>query len=278
MDSARRLLIATAAGVAVIALAAASDFVIGSFWSSHAMLTSLLASLIVLAVTVVVLNEVIDRRDRRRWSVLGQYVLFQLVQAARATWMGTVELVTGAEIETGSTDGLLVGARRGLDTGSFSQATRVMLADPERRRVLQEMLVILATHSRAVIANWASVMVGAGPYTEVFDRHVELQARVDWLAEILSHNEPTAKRTYHETKLARSSVSAEFAQQFGNDDWLHDQIVSTTQLALRLDYESRALGWKLVPLEDWNERVQTFIVDLSALSDSAPRSDAAPRA
>jgi hypothetical protein len=118
-----------------------------------------------------------------------------------------------------------------------------------------------------VVANWAAVMVGAGPYTEVFDRHVELQARVDWLGEILSHNEPTAKRTFHETKLARSSVSAEFARQFGGDDWLHDQIVSTTQLALRLDYESRALGWKLVPLEAWNERVQSFIVDLPTLSD-----------
>ena len=267
MESSRRLTLAATLGFTVIAIAAASDFVFGSFWSSHAMLTSLLASLLVLAVTVVVLNEVIDRRDRRRWSVLGQYVLFQLVQSARATWMGTVELVTQQPIETGSTEGLLVGARRGLDTGPFSDATRVMLADPERRRVLQEMLVILGTHSRAVVANWAAVMVGAGPYTEVFDRHVELQARLDWLGEILSHNEPTAKRTFHETKLARSSVSAEFAQQFGGDDWLHDQIVSTTQLALRLDYESRALGWKLVPLEAWNERVQSFIVDLPTLSD-----------
>jgi hypothetical protein len=128
------------------------------------------------------------------------------------------------------------------------------------------MLVVLASHSRSVVANWAAVMVGAGPYTEIFDRHVEMQARLDWLAEILSHNEPTDKRTYHESKLARSSVAAEFATAFGNDDWLHDQIVSTTQLALRLDYESRALGWKLVPLEDWNERIHSLIVDLPTLS------------
>ena len=267
MESARRLAIAATLGVIVIALAAGSDFVFGSFWSSHAMLTSLIASLLVLAVTVVVLNEVIDRRDRRRWSVLAQYVLFQLVQSARATWMGTVELIMGIEIETGSTEGLLAGARVGLDTASLSAATRIMLQDPERRRVLQEMLVILASHARSVVANWAAVMVGAGPYTEIFDRHVELQARLDWLSEILSHNEPTDKRTYHESKLARSSVSAEFATQFGNDDWLHDQTVSTTQLALRLDYESRALGWKLVPLEAWNERIQAFIVDLPSVND-----------
>jgi hypothetical protein len=262
MEANRRLTIAATFGVVVIALAAGSDFVFGSFWTSHAMLTALIASLIVLAVTVVVLNEAIDRRDRRRWSVLAQYVLFQLVQSARATWMGTTELITGHEIETGSTEGLLVGAALALDTTAFSTATQAMLRDPERRRILQEMMVILATHSRAVIANWAAVMVGAGPYTEVFDRHVELQGRLDWIGEILSHNEPTAARTFHETKLARSSVSAEFASAFG-DDWMHDQLVSTTQLALRLDYESRALGWKLVPLEAWNERIQAFLGDVS---------------
>ena len=49
------------------------------------------------------------------------------------------------------------------------------------------------------------------------------------------------------------------------DDWLHDQIVSTTQFAVRLDYESRALGWKLVPFESWNERIQLFVGDLPAL-------------
>lgn len=265
MESSRRLTIAASVGIAVIALAAGSDFVFGSFWSAHAMLTSLIASLIVLAVTVVVLNEAIDRRDRRRWSVLAQYVLFQLVQCARASWMGFAELVTGLEIETGGSDGLLEGARRALDTPAFSVATRAMLADPERRRVLQEMVVILAAHCRGVIAEWASVMVGAGPYTAIFDRHVELQGRLDWIAEILSHNEPTDARTFHQTKLARSSVSAEYAGVFG-EDWLHDQVVSTTQFAVRLDYESRTLGWKLVPLESWNMRIQSFLGELDPLS------------
>ena len=189
MESTRRLVIAATLGVAVIALAAISDFLFGSFWSSHAMLTSLIASLLVLAVTVVVLNEALDRRDRRRWSVLAQYVLFQLVQCARASWMGIVELVDGHEVETGSTEGLLVGAR-------------------------------------------------------------------------LSHNEPTEARTLHHRKLARSSIAAEHAGGVA-PDWLHDQIVASTQLAVRLDYESRALGLKLVPLAWWAERTQSFVSELS---------------
>jgi hypothetical protein len=157
MESTRRLAIAATVGAAVIGLAAASDFLASSFWSSHAMLTALIASLLVLAVTVVVLNEVLERRDRKRWSVLAQYVLFQLVQSARATWIGLVELVAEHEVETGSTEGL------------------------------------------------------------------------------------------------------------GND-WLHDQIVATTQLAVRLDYESRALGFRLLPLAWWAERTRAFVGELPPLS------------
>ena len=265
MESTRRLAIAATVGAAVIALAAASDFLVSSFWSSHAMLTSLIASLLVLAVTVVVLNEALARRDRKRWSVLAQYVLFQLVQSARATWMGLVELIAAHEVETGSTDGLLAGARLALDTSAFSTATRGMLEDPRRRGVLQELLVALATHSRGVIANWASVMVGSGPYTAVFDRHVELQGRLDWISEILSHNEPTEALPLHHRKLVRSSVAAEHASALG-DDWLHDQIVATTQLAVRLDYESRALGFRLLPLAWWAERTQSLFAGLPPLS------------
>ena len=79
MEGTRRLVIAAALGLVVLALAA-------SFWGSHAMLTSLIASLLVLAVTVVVLNELLARRDRRRWSVLAQHVLFQ----GRVDWISDV--------------------------------------------------------------------------------------------------------------------------------------------------------------------------------------------
>lgn len=266
MESTRRLVIAAALGLVVLALAAGSDFLLGSFWGSHAMLTSLIASLLVLAVTVVVLNELLARRDRRRWSVLAQHVLFQLVQSARATWMGLVELVHDHEIETGSSEGLLAGAQLALDTPAFSAATRTMLADAERRRVLQEMLVALADHSRGVIASWAAVMIGAGPYAEVFDRHVELQGRVDWISDVLAHNEPNEQRSLVRRKLVRSSLAAEHVAIL-EPDWVHDQIVSTAQLAVRLDYESRALGFRLVPYEEWVKRIHTFVDEPPTLND-----------
>src|SRR5471032_224009 len=122
MESTWRLVLASVLGFLAIALAAGSDFVFGSFWSAHSMLTSLIASLIVLAVTVAVVSEVVDRRARRRWSVLGQYVLFELVQTARATWIGLVELGDLGEIDARSSDGIRAGADLARDRASLSAA------------------------------------------------------------------------------------------------------------------------------------------------------------
>jgi hypothetical protein len=161
MESTRRLVIAAALGLVVLAHAA-------SFWGSHAMLTSLIASLLVLAVTVVVLNELLARRDRRRWSVLAQHVLFQ--------------------------------------------------------------------------------------------------GRVDWISDVLAHNEPNEGRSLVRRKLVRSSLAAEHVAILEPDS-VHDQIVSTAQLAVRLDYESRALGFKLVPYEEWVKRIHTFVDEPPTLND-----------
>jgi hypothetical protein len=76
----------------VLAGAIAWDIANDGFWSRHALFTSLVASLIVVAVTAAVLNEVLERRQRERWSVLAQYALFDLVRGARLVWSGLLEL------------------------------------------------------------------------------------------------------------------------------------------------------------------------------------------
>jgi hypothetical protein len=58
----------------------------------HTLFTGLVASLIVVAVTAAVLNEVLERRQRERWSVLAQYALFDFVHTARLVWTGLLEL------------------------------------------------------------------------------------------------------------------------------------------------------------------------------------------
>src|SRR5262245_62745342 len=82
------------AGISVLVLvgAIAWDLANDGFWSRHALFASLVASLIVVAVTAAVLNEVLERRQRERWSVLAQYALFDFVRAARLVWSGLLEL------------------------------------------------------------------------------------------------------------------------------------------------------------------------------------------
>src|SRR5262252_669458 len=78
--------------VLVLCGAIAWDLANDGFWSRHALFTSLVASSIVVAVTAAVLNEVLERRQRERWSVLAQYALFDLVRTARLVWTGLLEL------------------------------------------------------------------------------------------------------------------------------------------------------------------------------------------
>ena len=76
----------------VFVSAVVSDALEGSFWTRHALLTSLVGSVIVVMLSVAVINEVIERRRRRRWSVLAQYVMFELVRNARTIWSGVLDV------------------------------------------------------------------------------------------------------------------------------------------------------------------------------------------
>jgi hypothetical protein len=249
----RRLTIVGAVGVVLVLGAAVSDFLTGSFWERHALLTSLVANLLVVALTVVVVNELLERRARRRWSLLAQGVLFELIQSARATWTGLVELLRLGEVHSGSVEPLISAAGEARDLERTSRAIRELLSSPERRPALQRLCVALSGHASEVIARWAPVMVGAGPYAEVLDRHVELAGRLQWLSDVLVHNEPPEGQSVGDRVLVRSSVAAEFADEFG-DDWLHDQILTVITLATELDYRSREQAYELVPMSWWRQR------------------------
>jgi hypothetical protein len=260
-----RLAITATLGLLVLGLAFAAEFLVGSFWSRHALFTSLVANLVVLAVTLAVVNEWIDRRDRRRWSVLAQYVMFQLAQAARATWTSLIELLERHALDPITEDVLLAAARRVLDTAAVSAATSALLADDERRALLRDVLARLAEHGRGVIVSWAAVMVGSGPYAELFDSHVELQGRLELLRDVLMARDPPAQRSVSEAKLSRSSMAAEHSVELNSERSLHNQVVTIAQLAVHLDYRARSTGFELVPIEWWRERTQAAVAELSAL-------------
>lgn len=91
------------AALAILAFGAAiiSDETNGGFWGRHTLLAGLAASVIVVMLTVAVVNEVIERRSRQRWSILAQYVMFELIRNARMSWSGVLEVAINVRGSTG---------------------------------------------------------------------------------------------------------------------------------------------------------------------------------
>jgi hypothetical protein len=260
------------AGVAVLALAGGviSDALGGRFWEGHALLGGLVSSLIVVMLSVAVVNEVLERRKRRRWSVLAQYVMFQLVRNARLIWTGVLEL-TRLMPSDGSPVSIDAAAGVVRDTPRLQAAIRELFGDGERRRRLHEEIARVVSHVDEVLGRWAAVMLNADAYAEIIDRHVELASEVGWLGDVLDHAEPTddVGRRWK----ARSSVAVQMAGDI-DGDWLADRLVVITQLAEELDRGTLELALRIVPVEWWAARLGTTVppgVTLALLEAHAGR-------
>ena len=204
----RQTRIIAAVAVLVLAGAIVSDQLAARFWGRHALLASPVSSLLVVVPSVAVVNEMLERRQRRRWSVLAQYVLIELVRTARFTWTELMErmglMPTGSQTEVPSLD---AGAQTVGDTTRLVDAMRELLADPERREQLHELIERLIGRSDAAFGRWAGVMLnssahGGGPVpppppggpprgpgapAEIIDRHVELYSRLAWVGRLLEY-------------------------------------------------------------------------------------------
>jgi hypothetical protein len=233
----------------VLAGAVVWDLASDGFWSRHALFTSLVASFIVVAVTAAVLNEVLERRQRERWSVLAQYALFDLVRAARLVWSGLLELGGLApDAELGG-DALAAGSETVRDTRLLAAAIDEALATADRREQLHRLIVRLEGHGREVLGRWADVMVNSGTYAEIVDRHVELYSRLYWWGSVLDESEPLEEHLSR-PRLSRVSPATQTRGPI-EDAWLRENLVAIAQLAESLDRGSFELAMRIVPLDWW---------------------------
>jgi hypothetical protein len=240
--------------ILVLAGAIAVDFANDRFWARHALFTSLVASLIVVAVTAAVLNEVLERRQRERWSVLAQYALFDLVRTARLVWTTLLEasgLGPSGELDERA---LAAGNEAVNDTPRFAAAIDKMLASAERREELHRLIAGLDGQAREVVGRWADVMVNSGTYAEIVDRHVELYSRLYWWGTVLDESDPLEE---HLTRPMLSRVSPATQASMGpiEDEWLRDNLVAIAQLAESLDRHSFELAMRIVPMEWWTAQL-----------------------
>jgi hypothetical protein len=241
-------------GLSVLALcgAIAWDLANDGFWARHALFTGLVASLLVVAVTAAVLNEVLERRQRERWSVLAQYALFDFVRTARLVWGGLLELaglVPDGDDRLG--DGALAaGSDAVRDTPRLTAAMDEMLASTERREQLHRLIVDLLGAGQEVLGRWADVMVNSGTYAEIVDRHVELYSRLYWWGSVLDESDPLEEHL-NRPRLSRVSPATQASVGPVEDEWLRDNLVAIVQLAESLDQGSFELAMRIVPLDWW---------------------------
>ena len=237
----------------VLCGAIAWDLANDGFWSRHALFTSLVASLIVVAVTAAVLNEVLERRQRERWSVLAQYALFDLVRAARLVWSSLLELAGLApDVELGG-EALAAGSEAVRDTPRLAAAIDEMLASADRREQLHRLIAGLLGNGQEVLGRWADVMVNSGTYAEIVDRHVELYSRLYWWGSVLDESDPLEEHLSR-PRLSRVSPATQTVGPV-DDEWLRENLVAIAQLAESLDQGSFELAMRIVPIDWWQAQL-----------------------
>ena len=236
--------------VLVLCGAIAWDLADDHFWARHTLFASLVASLIVVGVTVAVLNEALERRRRERWSVLAQYALFDLVRMARLVWSGLLELAGLAPEREPDEAALAAGAEVLGHTQRLAAAVDARMASADRREELHRLIAGLLREAQEVLGRWADVMVNSGTYAEVVDRHVELYSRLYWWGSVLDESDPLEEHLSR-PRLSRVSPATQAAVGPVEDEWLRDNLVAIAQLAESLDRGSFELAMRIVPLDWW---------------------------
>lgn len=244
------------AAVAALALTAGilSDVLDDSFWQGHALLAGLSASILVVMLSAGIFNEALERRRRRRWSVLAQYVLLDLVRNARFIWTGILELSGLLPSDVTPASLVEVGTPIVKDQTQLAPALKELVTDPGRRHDLHEEIAASVLRSDQMLGRWASVMLNSDLYAEVIDRHVELATDVAWLGSLLDGSSPPDDHT--RGRLARASAAVQIEGQI-TDDLLVDRLVQIAQLAEELDSGTLELALRVVPVDWWQARMGT---------------------
>jgi hypothetical protein len=237
-------------GIAVLVLIGGVlwDDLAPRFWSGHALIAGLASSVIVVMLTVAVVNEVLERRNRQRWSVLAQYVMLQLAGCARRVWMAVAEAGGFVPADAQKTnrmgdlmfrpDAIQAGAEAIHDSDRLVLALREVIEDEDRLAALREALEDVGAQNGEVLAHWAAVMLSAEIYAEMIDRHVELTDELDMVANLLDRSPDT-------TPPAGIKL---------DDDELTWTVAALAQLGERYERNTVQLAMRLVPIEWWTSR------------------------
>lgn len=250
------------------------DFTTEHFWARNALLADLLSSLIIVVLSVAVFNEAVERRNRRRWAVLAQYVMFELVRQARLVWTSVIEVAGLMAPDATDSASIDAAAQAVRDTDTLKAAIREAVADDAKQRRLHEGVSAFVVHGDEVLGRWAGVMLNANAYAEIIDRYVELASDVAWLESLLDSRHPTDD--FIKRRRGAASPAIQITGDV-DDDTLTDRIVAITQLAEGLDRTTLELALRIVPVEWWAARLGTT-VPAASFADEPKVASSADRA
>jgi hypothetical protein len=237
----RRFLFRAVGGVALLVIVAASvsDVTVTMFWDHNAMLTGILADVLVLVVGVAVVNEWLDIRSAERWRTVAYYALVELLYGCRDTW---VRLSDELGVERGSS-ALSIAQLRDVvlsDQGAAMLRNRAAaaLADPEARARLVALVVELSDETRETLARWSPIMITTGPSADAINRFTLLHGRLMRLRFVLQED------------IAGHTMDA---IEIGDDAWAARRVATVVHLGAQLSVAFREESYELVSLEEWSD-------------------------
>jgi hypothetical protein len=243
----------TASVLAILLLlaVAASDVVIGGFWLSHPMLTAIVSSLAIIALSVAVIDVVLSRRSERRWRLLAQRALIDLGEAAYATW-STLTKGLGLSPMTGMSPQQVCVALTSQETGpEVRKHVEDALLDRSIQEKLSRHISGRLAYGEQILGRWAVALTESETYAEIFDQHVELYDRVDGVLRFLheghQQGDPRGRRGRRPRKYRSPGGEAD-------DEWFVDNLLTTIIIGARLEHASWELALRLAPESWWGQR------------------------
>jgi hypothetical protein len=213
-----------AAALSLIALAfiSVSDFLLTNFWDHNAMVTSVVADILVLIVGVAVVNEFLAARSRRHWRRVADYSLTEFSSSCRHVWVTLAEAIGVGRREEISREELRALVQSPPDEErSLDGLAHRFAADASAPRRLRPVVEGIIGTSRAVLTSWAPLLIET-PYSGALSRYVELQMLLGTLDVVLFEEVEGKRASYEGT---------------GDPEWLASRLVSLIRLGSELDLE-----------------------------------------
>lgn len=143
------------------------------FWTRHAFMASAASGALLLALTVLAINEYVNYAAAQRWKGVAAFALEDLGRTSRAVWVRHVGLIQPVIAQMH-----VVQYKQQLRSAEGSKqhaaALDALVNDHNRRMGLYDVVSETVGYTRELLIRWAPVMVDRGPLADQLSDFVRL--------------------------------------------------------------------------------------------------------